>query len=467
MSEATQLAQSRSASMIAAAGCGKTHVIARAIADHGGFRELVLTHTHAGVDAIRTRLREFDVDRLSFHVDTIAGWSLRLATAFPVTSRLEKARPRSNDDYRAVYAAAAEVLRLDPLQKMIKASYSGIYVDEYQDCTIEQHELVLKLEHILPSRVLGDPLQGIFGFGNNTPVQWKKDVATVLTPLRGPITPWRWKNTNPDLGLWLQQARADIENGNRLDLRSAPVTWIDSNNSQEVINACFRRSRTDGDSIIVICQWPNQARTTASRLRGRFSCIEAIESNDLFDFAKELDQSEGFGRAYATLSFASKCMTKVGPEMRSAERAFLDGRPSRMRKHQEQVAALTEVAENHSLEAVKDALQSLRKIPDCCVYRYEVLRELMRAIGLVTAGDAKSMHDAAWLVRNRTRRIGRSLARCSVGTTLLVKGLQFDHAIVVGADDFDASNLYVALTRGSKSLTIASRSRSLTPSKAA
>jgi DNA helicase-2/ATP-dependent DNA helicase PcrA len=46
---------------------------------------------------------------------------------------------------------------------------------------------------------------------------------------------------------------------------------------------------------------------------------------------------------------------------------------------------------------------------------------------------------------------------------LALDGLEFDHAIVLDADEMNANNLYVALTRGSKTLTIVSKSRILTP----
>jgi DNA helicase-2/ATP-dependent DNA helicase PcrA len=55
------------------------------------------------------------------------------------------------------------------------------------------------------------------------------------------------------------------------------------------------------------------------------------------------------------------------------------------------------------------------------------------------------------------------MPRCAVGTTLLVKGLEFHHAVILDADALDTKNLYVALTRGSKSLTIVSRSRVIQP----
>ena len=54
MNEAAALARSARGAMIAAAGCGKTEVIASAVANYGGGKELVLTHTHAGVEAIRS-----------------------------------------------------------------------------------------------------------------------------------------------------------------------------------------------------------------------------------------------------------------------------------------------------------------------------------------------------------------------------------------------------------------------------
>ena len=41
-----------------------------------------------------------------------------------------------------------------------------------------------------------------------------------------------------------------------------------------------------------------------------------------------------------------------------------------------------------------------------------------------------------------------------IGTTLLVKGLEYDHAIVLEAESMTSKDLYVALTRGAKSVTI-------------
>jgi superfamily I DNA/RNA helicase len=53
-------------------------------------------------------------------------------------------------------------LKYKAIKKIITNTYDGIYVDEYQDCSADQHELVMLLADYLPCRVVGDPLQAIF-----------------------------------------------------------------------------------------------------------------------------------------------------------------------------------------------------------------------------------------------------------------------------------------------------------------
>lgn len=70
--------------------------------------------------------------------------------------------------------------------------------------------------------------------------------------------------------------------------------------------------------------------------------------------------------------------------------------------------------------------------------------------------------DAANLYQRDMRHTGRPIShRKLIGTTLLVKGQEYDHAVILDADDLDAKNLYVAMTRGSKSLTIIGAERHL------
>jgi len=72
---------SRRGSLIAAAGCGKTEQIAQATAI-SDCKRLILTHTHAGVDAILSRLQKLKVPASKFHLSTIAGWCLQFCRSY-------------------------------------------------------------------------------------------------------------------------------------------------------------------------------------------------------------------------------------------------------------------------------------------------------------------------------------------------------------------------------------------------
>ena len=67
------LAQKSRAVLVAPAGYGKTQVIALAVGLSQQDRQLVLTHTHAGVRALRDRFRKLNVPNRQYVVNTIAG----------------------------------------------------------------------------------------------------------------------------------------------------------------------------------------------------------------------------------------------------------------------------------------------------------------------------------------------------------------------------------------------------------
>jgi DNA helicase IV len=87
-----------------------------------------------------------------------------------------------------------------------------------------------------------------------------------------------------------------------------------------------------------------------------------------------------------------------------------------------------------------------------------VLRTGIRALQLCNGTQGLSPYDAAIHMREQNRLVGRPLPRRAVGSTLLLKGLEGDLAVILNADGLDSHNLYVAITRGSKRLTICSKS---------
>ena len=84
MPEAQDLLGIERGAIVAPAGHGKTELIAKMAAL--GKRTLVLTHTNAGIQAIRARLKYMRTPRSAVVVDTIAGWCLRYAHAFSPAS---------------------------------------------------------------------------------------------------------------------------------------------------------------------------------------------------------------------------------------------------------------------------------------------------------------------------------------------------------------------------------------------
>ena len=66
-----KIMQMPSAAIIAPAGHGKTEMIAD-IVEHAEGKQLLLTHTNAGVDAIEKRLQKRNVSKEKYVVTTIA-----------------------------------------------------------------------------------------------------------------------------------------------------------------------------------------------------------------------------------------------------------------------------------------------------------------------------------------------------------------------------------------------------------
>gem|GEM_PF-6108452 len=185
---------------------------------------LVLTHTHAGVDALRRRFQRRGVPAAKYRLSTIAGFCLRYASSYPATSGLTVTQPLEPDEWTETYAAGARLFLEEHTSAVLKASFSGVFVDEYQDCTKDQHRVVRRLADLLPCRVLGDPLQGIFSFGGAL-VNWPEDVASYFPEMDEPNVPWRWRKegANGILGDWLVDVRRRLRAGESVDLSDLPA----------------------------------------------------------------------------------------------------------------------------------------------------------------------------------------------------------------------------------------------------
>lgn len=158
---AAQLLDVPRGSVTAPAGCGKTQLIADMLKYQApGKPALVLTHTNAGRAALEIRIKKAGVPGGAARVSTIDSWASGLARKFPrrcglPLQVLNVENPRS--DYVTIRNAVAAMLAAGHLDDALKATYSRLLVDEYQDCGLEQHAIVTAVAKSLKTIVLGDP----------------------------------------------------------------------------------------------------------------------------------------------------------------------------------------------------------------------------------------------------------------------------------------------------------------------
>lgn len=466
---ARAFASQERALVVAAAGCGKTELVAKAVAANQGGRELILTHTHAGVRALRDRLRAMSAEGTSYRVDTIAAFSLRYAASFPRLSGCRVDEPSNHDQWVHVYEAAVRALGHRHIRSLVNRSYSGVFVDEYQDCTSRQHQLILTLAELLPTRVVGDPLQGIFGFSKDDPlVDWSRQVYPVFKRLPDLNTPYRWQDDNPALGEWLTCAREALLSGQPVKMEAdAPVAWVklgDSRMRQAAqVRKCFELLQRSGESVAIIRKWPKQAHAISKVLKGRYRSMEEVECKDLLEWCARLEGVCGIERAALAVEFALLCMTRKAQPLNELSKLLHGGQfpgERKLKKYIDLKSAAWAVVNGGPIVSIGKMLGLIANMPDVTLHRKELYREMQKVTQNHDESSGISLRSMAWRIRDGARKFGRFIDPRVVSRTTLVKGLEFDHAVIVNADDFDdAKNLYVALTRGARSLTIMSESR--------
>lgn len=89
-------------------------------------------------------------------------------------------------------------------------------------------------------------------------------------------------------------------------------------------------------------------------------------------------------------------------------------------------------------------------------HRPAILRGGLKMLETCSGSTDVTSADAAIRVREQARLIGRPLAKRTVGSTLLLKGLEADVAVILDPATMDRKHLYVAMTRGAKQLVVCS-----------
>ncbi|WP_244788179.1 UvrD-helicase domain-containing protein [Cupriavidus pauculus] len=456
----------------APAGCGKTQLIADSLKAHLDAKPvLILTHTNAGKHALEVRLKKAGVPKYAYRLATIDSWSIRLISKFPGRSGhrpevLMLENPAT--DYPAIRQAAWNLLASEDISDVVRSTYSHLIVDEYQDCSIPQHNIIGWIAHVLPTCVLGDPMQAIFDFREPT-VDWAKDVHQMFPPVGQLAIPWRWRNAGTEaLGNWLLDARHLLLTGQAINLLSAPaeVEWkqlpANANAAHELRLQAARTQAAGGHATVLVIgdsKSPPGQRLMAANTPGA-TTVEAVDLQDLTAFGRSFDPKAP-DALQRLVRFAAEMMTNLGAaELLRRVDSLTKGTAHKDASEAESAALGFQTGP--SFASASNAMQAFVDAPNVHVYRPETLHVCQTALLIAAKGEC-TFPQAVTQARERNRHLGRPAMRRAVGSTLLLKGLEADVAVVLNPSAMNARHLYVALTRGAKHLVVCSESPVLMP----
>jgi hypothetical protein len=213
----------------AAAGCGKTHEAVEATvgfaAGAGEGREvLLLTHTNAARDVYAGRLKAVGGRARTQTIDSLACELVRRYVRhfeFPQPFR-PGATHAGHPSFPDVQRHACKLLREAPaIAEGLAWRHPVIIVDEHQDSSAAQHELVERIGAAgsVRRRFFGDGMQRIFEFSGAGDA-WTQ-VVSDHKPV--PLTHGHRWNDNPELRDWLADARAALKAGRPVALTGRPA----------------------------------------------------------------------------------------------------------------------------------------------------------------------------------------------------------------------------------------------------
>lgn len=451
------------------AGAGKTHLLAAAVAvaAEGGHRCLVLTHTNAGVDAIRRRLKQFGVPSSLVRIETITSWAFLLVGAYPEIAGITVPEVPDWNQSNAYIAGATKVLQSGAGIDVHSVSFEYVLIDEYQDCTLTQHDLVLGIAVAVPKTILlGDRLQAIFGFAGPL-AEWAIHVEPRFPPFTITPIPQRWRGYNEPLGDWLLEIRSQLVDGQSIDFGTVAIPGLTIvNDTSPTSVASVAHGFTDStESVVLLDKWSGDVAAHASRLRGAYSVMEDISGNFMRSHLAGDPRNgivalpaEGTPQLAEWLArFAKQCIIGLAeindPVLRRLSRGESLAGLSRV-GIEDVMAALEALRLNPTYLQLVVSAQGIRGNRALRVYRWEAWNDTLRAIE-ISAENGEAPVVSLGHVRERLRRQGRRSGTRIASRTLLVKGLEYDHVIIANLSKMrDPRNLYVALSRARKSVTI-------------
>ena len=300
-------------------------------------------------------------------------------------------------------------------------------------------------------------MQRIFGFGGQRLPPWES--VKLAFPLLGTLdTPWRWeRHGEAAFGRWILQQREVLRSGRLVDLTTAPpnVEFIwepqDGSSRGEVRRTAIP-APGPGALLVITAAKQVQERRLAARMGVRLAVVEPVTMTELPKHAAVIWRATGMDAAEALLSFMAEVATGVSVSDMMARLSLLLAGRALWAASPDEEALLALVRDGHV--GLAQAMAAIEAGPGRWVFRPELLEAMQAAIRAAAKQPGFPLHATAREVRDRSADGERKLPRRAVGSTLLLKGLEADRAVVFDTATMTACDLYVAISRASRSLRV-------------
>lgn len=459
--------------LIAPAGHGKTTLLIKCILRLQMSKNiLILTHTHAGIASIKQKMSKERISLKNVSISTITGFAQHIAILFYGQKILENQEDKKyfNDIQEKVLC----IISLNGVLNIIKRTYSVIFVDEYQDCSISQHKIIETISSVIPTHLLGAPLQAIIRF-NDEPVDFSKHLNN-FKEYNFLSIPWRWNNCgNKDLGKSVIKMRKLLLNNSEIELDDSNEfkgVFFDKHSTEEqnfwpTLGNILLKLKSD--SLLIL--FPPIAEcgiTYRAKCRQRFDfnhdfeLLEAIDDKDFYKCAQTIDSLRCEG-GKITGDLLIKLLEAISFNKGDVTEWFSSKGVKHKRTEKEKCNTIKIMYENFVQSKSFDALYQIID------YAHTKLKWKYKRPALLNA-IKKVLHDyreSSCLERmktykNKIRIVGRKVKGKCIGNTWLTKGLEFDDVIILDAHKYkDCNNFYVAISRACKNLYIFSKTSTL------
>lgn len=430
--------------IVAPAGYGKTFRLIEAMA--GGMRCLVLTHTNVAVSNIKRRSRYQPLSR----VETLDSLARRLASGFPsITGVSEECL-----DWMRVRNGAVAVLQRPAIRDAFAGSYDQVLVDEYQDCSPAQVELVRTIAKIIPTLVFGDPLQSLYdSLDSGAEMSWEDKVHgwEALEPLNHP---WRWDH-NPAHRAWVVAARAAIDAGQLVSLKGPTAQHQRVSDTYGAFLSDLLRSRP-GRWAIISGDAKRTDRLEAIAKSHRWNSVEVVERSQLPELDELAERWDAGNPAHAILALAKKCMSNCGKITSFTSCLSSTERRASTRGRSPLSSLVAELQAGGSPAVALQLIELIESASCTGTHRPGLLNRAKRSLRTLRDPAVAGLATAVSIVQGQVRAgVDRAPAGPQVGTVLRLKGLEFDHVAITNPAGLSTpQELYVALSRARDSCTI-------------